>query len=174
MNEKIKSAVSAALIIALGFVVVFCGGGAALDLYLGIVLTALGAIALCLAIFVLAKTKALLFSTLFTASALLTVGIVLLLEKFSFAGIIWLLVYILLAFGAALVVFGLYTIICAKNLVNGLVQVLVGAAIVTLSLLFLLVPEFRDVFWIIVGILIIIYGILSLILAITGKELKKN
>ena len=174
MNEKIKSAVSAALIIALGFVVVFCGGGAALDLYLGIVLTALGAIALCLAIFVLVKTKALLFSTLFTASALLTLGIALLVEKLSFGVIIGILAYLLLALGAALVVFGLYTIICAKSLVSGLVQILIGAAIVTLTLLFLFVPEFNKAFWIIVGILIIIYGILSLILAITGKELKKN
>ena len=174
MKDKIQAIVTAALIIALGFVVVFCGGGAALDLYMGIVLTVLGAIAAVLAVVVLVKTKALLFTTTFVATALLTLGIALLAEKLSLAVIIYVLAFLLLAFGVALVLFGIYTMLGAKLLVNGIIQVIVGAAIVTLTLLFLFVPEFAKAFWIIVGVLIIIYGILSLILAITGKELKKN
>lgn len=174
MKDKIQAIVTAVLIIALGFVVVFCGGGAALDLYMGIVLTVLGAIAAALAIFVLLKTKALLFTTTFAACALLTLGIALLAEKLSIAVIIYILVFLLLALGVALVLYGVYTILGLKLIVNGVVQIIIGAAIVTLTLLFLFVPEFAKAFWIIVGVIIIVYGILSLVFAITGKELKKN
>ena len=122
----------------------------------------------------LIKAKAIVFSTVFVATALLTLGIALLAKELSIAGIIYILAYLLLAFGVALILFGLFTMFGAKNLVAGLVQVIIGAAIVTLTLLFLFVPDFAKAFWIIVGVIIIVYGILSLVFAITGKELKKN
>ena len=82
------------------------------------------------------------------------------------------LVYLLIALGGALVIYGAYS--AAKiNGFYGIGQIVLGAVAITIGILYLLVPEFNAVFWIIVGVLIAVYGVLLLITALAGKKLAK-
>ena len=91
----------------------------------------------------------------------------------SFGVLIGLLVYIMLALGIALVLYGIYTAVALKGLVPGIAQIVIGAAIIVLTILFLTVEDFRTVFWIITGVLVAVYGVLMLISAFIPQKKAK-
>ena len=71
----------------------------------------------------------------------------------------------------ALVLYGIYTMLAKKNTFYGLVQVIMGIIIAVLAILFLAIEDFRTAFWIIVGIVVVVYGVLALIsVFLPGKK----
>ena len=173
MKEKLLNIIEAIVIIVLGVIIAVCGGGAALDLYFGIVCIVGGVALAAISVYTLAKTKVLPFGTTFLSVALITVAITLFIGQLSFGVLIGLIVYLMLAFGITLVIYGIYTTVALKNLIGGIAQILVGAAIIVLTILFLTVEDFRTVFWIIAGILVAVYGVLMLISALVPQKKSK-
>jgi len=170
MKDKLMKVLEAVVIIALGIVVAVCGGGTALDLYFGIVAIIGGVALAALAIFTLVKTKVLPFGTTFLSVALITVAITLFVNALSFGVLIGLLVYLMLALGITLVLYGICTAVALKGIVPGIAQIVIGAAIIVLTVLFLTIEDFRTVFWIITGVLVAVYGVLMLISAFIPQK----
>ena len=173
MKEKLLNIIEAIIIIVLGVIIAVCGGGAALDIYFGIVCIVGGVALAAIAVYTLGKTKVLPFGMTFLSVALITVAITLFIGALSFSVLIWLIVYLMLALGIALVLYGIYTIGVLKNPIAGVAQILVGAAIIVLTILFLTVEDFRTVFWIIAGILVAVYGVIMLVAALVPQKKSK-
>ena len=173
MKEKLAGILEAVVIIAFGIIIAVCGGGTALDLYFAIVSLVAGAILLVVNVYTLIKVKELNFALTFLSCALITIGIAILAEKLSFAVLIPLMAFLLLGLGIALILYGLFVAL-RKNLFYGVGQMVVGAVLVTLIILFLTFPEFAQAFWIILGVVLALYGALLLIFTIVGKPEKKE
>lgn len=169
MKEKYAKIIVPIVIIVVGIIIAICGAGA-LDLYFGIGALAAGIILAIVNIVTLAKEKSLLFSSLFFSTALIVVGIAFLIGQLSFGPLITLVAYLILGLGAALVLYGLCTIFLTKKTAFGVIQIVVGLAIIALVIVFLNVPEFNKAFWIVTGILIAVYGAFELVLALTNKK----
>ena len=172
-TNKIVNIIEAIVIIVLGVIIAFFGGGTALDIYFGIVAIVGGVALAAIAVYTLAKTKVLPFGTTFLSIALITGAITLFVNALSFGVLIGLLVYIMLALGITLVLYGIYTAVALKGIIPGVAQIVIGAAIIVLTVLFLTVEDFRTVFWIITGILVAVYGVLMLISAFLPQKKAK-
>ena len=70
--------------------------------------------------------------------------------------------------GAGLVLVGCYALV-KKDTFGGAMNIVIGVAAITLAVLYITVEGFRDAFWIIVGILVAIYGVLEIIRAFLKK-----
>ena len=81
--------------------------------------------------------------------------------------------YLLLGLGIALILYGLFVAL-RKNLFYGVGQIVVGAVLATLVIIFLTVPEFAHAFWIIVGVVLAIYGALLLVFTLIDKDGKRK
>lgn len=172
MKDKLFGIIEALVLIALGIIIIVCGAGTALDIYFGIICLIGGLGLVALAIIALSKTKVLPLATIVLGSVLTAVGIALFTPYLSFAALINLFVIIILGFGAALVIYGVYTLLVVKNLFYGVGQIVIGACAIVLAILYMTVPDFAQAFWIVVGVLFIIYGALCLIAAFLGKKEK--
>lgn len=171
-NKKLVNVLESVALIVFG-VLIAIFGFRTFDIYFGIVFL-VGALGFLVAAIVeLSKYKTLSFSPLFLFCALLIFGVVILLGHFSLYYMVIILVYLVIAFGGALIIFGAYA--AAKvNAFFGIGQIVLGAVMVTVGVLYLLVPEFNTAFWIIVGVLVAVYGVLSLVMVATGKSLTKK
>lgn len=173
MKEKYIRIIAAIITIAMGVIIAVCGAGTALDMYFGIGFLVTGAVLIVLDVISLTKNKIISFGQVFLAAAFTTLGVALLFTKYvSFAMLINLIVLLVLGMGIALLIFGLLTLLLAKQVPFGIIQMVIGLVIVTLVIVYLNVAEFRTVFWIIAGILIAAYGVLDLITVLTNKKLK--
>ena len=170
-KEKLLKIIEAVFIIALGILVAVCGGGKALDIYLAIVATVVGVAFLALSFAGLATKKELLLAPLCVATIAITFAVALFAGWISFGLLIWVLVYLIIGVGAALIIHGIY-LLYKKLYVMGLVEVIVGAGAATIAILFILVEEFRVAFWIILGVLIAIYGVFYLVSTLMEKKVK--
>ena len=173
MKEKLTGILEAIVIIAFGIIIAVFGGGTALDLYFAIVALVAGTVLLIVNVYSLAKAKELSFALTFLSSALITVGVAILVNRLSFGVLIPLMAFLLLGLGIALILFGLFVVAFKKNLFYGVGQIVVGAVLATLVIIFLTVPEFAHAFWIIVGVVLAIYGVLLLIFTLVEKPKKK-
>lgn len=173
MKEKLAGVLEAIVIIAFGIIIAIFGGGTALDLYFAIVALVAGVVLLIVNLYALVKVKELNFALVFLSCALITVGVAILAKKLSFAVLIPLMAYLLLGLGIALILYGLFVAL-RKSLFYGVGQMVVGAVLVTLVILFLTVPEFAQAFWIILGVVLAVYGVLLLVFTLTGKNGKKK
>lgn len=173
MKEKLAGILEAVVIIAFGIIIAVFGGGTALDLYFAIVALVAGVILLMVNVYTLVKVKELNFGLVFLASALITVGVAILAQKLSFAVLIPLMAFLLLGLGIALVLYGIFVAV-RKNLFYGVGQIVVGAILATLVIIFLTVPEFAHAFWIILGVVLAVYGVLLLVFTLIGKPEKKK
>lgn len=173
MKEKLAGILEAVVIIAFGIIIAIFGGGTALDLYFAIVALVAGVILLMVNVYTLVKAKELNFGLVFLASALITVGVAILAQKLSFAVLIPLMAFLLLGLGIALVLYGIFVAV-RKNLFYGVGQIVVGAILATLVIIFLTVPEFAHAFWIILGVVLAVYGVLLLVFTLIGKPEKKK
>ena len=168
MKSKITAIIESILMIVFGILIAIYGGGAALDTYIAIVCVAGGVVLGVLALVALTQTKILDFSLVFGSAALITIAIAVFTNWLSFSVLITLLVFLLMGLGVALLLYGIYS--CVKGFVfNGVGQIVVGALLVTFTALYLGVEGFRQAFWIIIGILIALYGVLFLITVLTQK-----
>jgi hypothetical protein len=156
--------------IALG-VCVAIFGFRTFDMYFGIVFLVAAVGFLAAAIVGVSKYRILHFGLLFAFTALTTFGVIILMNQFSLYYMVIVLVYLLIALGGALVIYGVYAI-GKINGFYGIGQIVLGAVAITIGILYLLVPEFGVAFWIIVGVLIAVYGVLLLVNALIDKKHK--
>lgn len=171
-KEKLLAIIEGVIIAALGVLIAIFGGGAVLDTYIAIVCLVLGVAFAVVSIIAYANTRVLAFSNVFISAALIVLGIGLLVGWISFAVFIILLVLILMGLGFALIIHGIYSL-SKKALLLGIGEIVFGALAVTFSFLYIYVPEFQQAFWIVVGILIALFGILLIVSALLDKKSKK-
>ena len=167
-REKLTQVLEGAIMVALGILVAIFGTGA-FDLYFGILATIIGAVLLAYDIFLLTKKQTLEASAFILPCVLLTLGICLFVHVIGFAMLVAILVVFLLGFGAGLIFYGAY-LIAKKATLNGVINLVMGIAAVTLSVLYLTIEDFRVAFWVIVGIVIAIYGVLAILGAFIEKK----
>ena len=167
-KEKLTQVLVGAILVALGILVAIFGTQA-FDLYFGIIATAAGAVLLAYAIVLLTKKQKLSASAFVLPSVLLAVGITLFTPVLEFSALVQFIVVLILGLGAGLIFYGVY-LIAKKATLNGVINLVIGAVAVTLSVLYLFVGDFRPVFWIIVGIVIALYGILEIVSAFLEKK----
>ena len=173
MSNKLSTILAGVLFIALGVIIAVSGGGTALNVYIGIVSIVAGVALLVFACIAVAKKLPLPIGGVLLAGILITIAIAIFMEKLSFAALIGVLIFALMGLGFGLVVVGLYTIV-RHSLIYGLGQIVLGALFVLFTALFLGIPDFAKAFWIIIGIMVIVYGVLVLVSAFVGpKKLKK-
>ena len=103
------------------------------------------------------------------AGALIAVGAGLFAKYTTFAFLVNFLVLVVMGVGAALILYGIYFLIKVDKL-YGILQIVVGAGLVALTAVYMAVPDFAKTFWIIVGILIAVYGAISMIFALADKK----
>ena len=168
-NQLVINVLEGIIIIVLGILIAVCGIDATVNIYFGVLAVVLGAAAAGFSIYLLAKEGEMPLGITVLAGALIALGVGLFTGYISLGVFINILVIALLGVGAALVVYGVYFFVKVNKL-GGLIQIIVGAALVTLTIVYINVPEFVKYFWIIVGILIAVYGAFSVIFAIAKKD----
>ena len=168
-NQIVLNVIEALITIVLGILIAVVGIGQTVDIYFGVLALVLGVSAIGLALYFLAKENVLPFGMTIVGGALIAVGCGLFANFISFAVIVNILILVVLGGGAALIAYGIYFFI-KKNKVIGLIQMLIGAAVVTLTAVYINVPDFQKAFWIIVGVLIALYGAFSLVYALVNKK----
>lgn len=169
-QNKLVNVIEGAVLLVLGILVAI-NGWAAMDKYFGIVGIAGGAILALLALAICFKTKVLPFGFLALGGALLAVGIALVADKLSLEAVLWITIYASIGLGAALAVFGLYVILARKSLGLGIAFLVIAAILIILPIVYINVNDFRDVFWVIVGIAMAVYGGLIIVLTLLDKKL---
>ena len=172
MSKKLVAICEGVLLVVIGVLVAVFGGGQTIDLIVGIIGIAGGAILLCLALLTLIKEKKYAFNLWFGAVAGLLIGIFLVAEKTTIAFLIEYAIYFGIAFGAAFLGLGIYSLCAKKDAKAGLIQLIGGALIVTFGMLFLFVEDFAQFFWIVVGVLIALAGVYVAVMALLKKEAK--
>ena len=168
-KERLSNLLEGVVILIFGIVVAVCGIGEAIDLWFGIGFTVTGAVLAIVAIITLARGGELPLYPVFLASAHLALGIGLFTHWLSFAVLVNIFVLLLLALGAALLLHGLYSVAKVSQ-VFGIGEIILGVLLLTFSILYITVPDFRHVFWIIIGILIAVYGAFIAVFALLGKK----
>lgn len=168
-NEKLTAVLEGILVIVLGILIAVVGIGETVDIYFGVLALVLGAASLGLAIYLLAKKGVMPLGMTLGAGALIAVGAGLFAKYTTFAFLVNFLVLVVMGVGAALMLYGIYFLIKVNKL-YGVLQIVVGAGLVTLTAVYMTVPDFAKAFWIIVGIFIAVYGTLSVIFALVDKK----
>ena len=169
MSQKLLNIIEGALVVALGVLIAIFGGQEVMDIYFGVMFIIAGAGLLAFAIVGLVKTNILSFAVTFFAFAALLLGTFLVARYYSFGYLVYTLILLIIAAGGALIFKGVYTIV-KYSVVYGIGQIVIGAAAITLGVLYLTVPEFYTVFWIVVGVLVALYGTFMIVGAILAKQ----
>ena len=169
MNNKVSRVLEGAVLLALGIIIAVCGIGTAIDIYFGIAFTVAGVCILLLGIIGLSKKNADSLANLILGSVLLTIGICLFTPWLSFAPLVNLLVIAILGLGIGLILTGSYCI-AKKLLLSGVGQLVIGVLMVVFTIIYKVNPDFSQVFWIVVGVLVAIYGALVIVSALIAKK----
>lgn len=167
-NKKLILILEAIATIALGILVAIFGTQT-LSMYFGIVFLVASVGFLVACIMSLVKLHTLTFVPVASCTVLATLGVLLLVRVDMVGFLVWLFIYLLLGVGAALVLHGIYFMI-KHNVIFGIGEVTLGIIVTLLSSLYLTVYEFQVVFWIVVGVVIAVYGVLLLIGALFNKD----
>ena len=166
-KNKLLCVIEGAIIVALGVLIAIFGFGA-VDLYFAIASTVVGAALLGVSIYGMSKNS-LDVGVLALSGVLIAIGVGLFTHYISFGILINLIVIAILGFGAALIIYGIY-LIAKKYPVYGTLVLIIGVVLVTLSVLYICLADFRNVFWIIVGIVIALYGVLYIVAVLTERK----
>ena len=166
-KNKLLGVIEGAIIVALGVLIAIFGFGA-VDLYFAIASTVVGAALLGVSIYGMSKNS-LDVGVLALSGVLIAIGVGLFTHYISFGILINLIVIAILGFGAALIIYGIY-LIAKKYPVYGTLVLIIGVVLVTLSILYICLADFRNVFWIIVGIVIALYGVLYIVAVLTERK----
>lgn len=169
-NEKLSKIFTFAVLIVLGILIAIFGTGA-IDVYLGIVACIAGVVVLADTLFLVSRKEKVVATPFVIASAFLAIGIALFVHWISFAAIVNFLVVVILGAGVGLFFYGIY-LLAKKEQSAGLLNVVVGVIAIVLAVLYMALPKFREIFWIIVGIVIAVYGLLGLIFTLIDKKNK--
>ncbi|MCR4880190.1 MAG: hypothetical protein K5906_04470 [Bacilli bacterium] len=168
-KEKLQTVLEGIFLLVFGILIAVCGIDTTVNIYFGVVFTAVGACALLLIIALLIKKAPIIPALFFMAGIGLTVGICLFTNWLSFSALIPLLIAVILGAGAGLVVHGLYMAI-KVNVIYGIGELVIGAAIMTLALVYMYVPDFQKPFWIITGILVAVYGAFTVVFGLIKRK----
>ena len=176
-NKKLLNISEGIGTIILGILLAAFGGQTVLDTYFGVLFIFAGAAFLCFTIISLVKTGVLLFAPTFITVVGIILGSFILANYYSFGYFVYTIVLILIALGFALAFYGVYTIV-RFSIFYGIGQIVAGALLAVLAFCYIFIPEFYQAFWIIVGIVVAIYGAFFLIVSIidaaeTRKEVKE-
>ena len=167
-KDKLTTMLSALLIIVLGVLVAIFGAAAVLNLYFGIAACVAGACLLAFSIVLMIRKELVPPLGVVGGAALVAIGVGLIVGKIDAGVLIGLLVFAVLGGGAGLLCYGIYLL--TKKATNlGILDLIVGVAALTLAILYLAVAGFAQAFWIIVGILIAIYGVSQIVIAALKK-----
>lgn len=168
-NKDLSKVIQGIIAVVVGILIAVLGIGAVMDTYLAILAIVVGSILLLLAFYTLYNKKLLPLSPLALGGALIAVGIGVFTNYISFMMIINILVISLFGVGGAFIVYGVF--VAAKGKVPfGVAFMVIGGALIALAACYLAFEDFRKVFWIIVGVLIAVYGALLIVLALTEKK----
>ena len=171
-KQKLFAIIEGAIIVALGVLIAIYGPVTVLDTYVGIVAIVLGVALLIANIATYADSKALALPGLALAFVLISCGIGLVIPGYLSLGMVFnFLIFALIGLGVDLMVYGAF-LISKKFLFTGVGEIVIGALLVVFSFLYIFVPEFRDAFWIIIGVLIAIYGVFFIVSAFLEKKKK--
>ena len=168
-NKTLIAVLQGIVVLLLGIFVAVFGVGATLNVYFGIVACVLGAFLVAFSLFLVLKGEVLTFAPLALGGALIGVSVGVFTNVISFAMLITILIFALMGLSGGLVLYGIYNM-TKYSLFYGLGQMVIGGGILALTLVYHFNPDFAKVFWIIVGILIAVYGGLQIIFALTKKK----
>ena len=169
MDSKIASIVRGAIIIALGVLVAIYGAAAVADTYFAVVFLIVGIASLLLAGVSVARKLPLPVMYVILGAILIAIAIGLFTNQLSFGVFISLAVFIIMGAGAGLMISSIY-FLAKKQTPLGIAQLVCGAVCVLLAGLYIGLPDFRKAFWIIVGIVIALYGAVVLVTALMDKK----
>ena len=167
-KETLFQILSGAILVALGILIAIFQIGA-LDLYFGIIAIVGGAVLLAYGIYLLIKKNGVNGSSVILACVLLALGITLVIHFVSFGALVPLILTLMIGGGTGLVLVGVYAV-AKKNTFGGLVNILIGVTAIVLAVLYIAVEGFRDAFWIIVGVVVAVYGVLEIVGAFINKK----
>ena len=167
-NKKIITVFEGLATVVLG-VLIAIFGTQTLATYFGILFLISGAGFLVVSIAGLAKLKTLVFGAVLAFTTLVLFGVVLLVEPDLLDTFIRLFVYFIIALGGALLLHGIYFMI-KHNVIYGIGQMTLGAIAIVLGVLYRVVIPFRTAFWIVIGVVVALYGILLVV----DKKKKKD
>ena len=172
MSKKLTGILTGVAVAAFGLLLLLTSILDSLDVVnviFGVVLMLLGAACVALAVLGLVKEKKLEFKLCLGATAGLFLGLMVILNQLNIFAIFALLVYAVPPVGLALLAHGIF-MICKKETVPGLIKAGVGVAATVIGMLYLFVESFQQVFWIIVAILLLVYGAYMIVMACLKKE----
>ena len=173
MDRKITNVLRGAFIVVLGVLVAVCGAGTAMNTYFGVVAVIAGALMLLASVIAIAKRLPMPVGFLIGGSVLVTIAIALFAGALDLGVLIQAMVFVLLGAGVGFVLLGIYTII-KSSMIYGLGEIVLGGLMILFTALYLGIPEFRNAFWIVVGIVMIIFGVLAIIAALMDKKRSKK
>ena len=168
-KEKIIQVLLGIAIIVLGVLVAIYGPTSVLNLYFGIAACAVGGAYVIYGVFLLSKKLSVPAFAFVAGGALVSIGIGFLVGHISTDVLVQLIVFALLGAGAGLILYGIYLLGKKINFVSVSITVF-GVATLTFAILYLAVPKFREVFWIIIGILIALYGLYTIVMLFIKKR----
>ena len=160
-NKLIRQIISGIVCIILG-VLIAIYGPKAIDTYLGIIFCVLGASLLGFQAIVWYKKLEMSPVDVLYGAVLLTVGVFLFTDWLSVAGFINFIVVIVVGLGAGLLMYGIH-LLTKKEKFSGFLDTLLGVVALVIAILYLTVEKFRDIFWIIFGVVFAAYGLLVII-----------
>ena len=168
-KKKLSQVLSGVILVVLGILIAVFGAAQTLNIYFGIIACVAGALLLAYAIYLLVKKQAVVPSTFILPCVLLAVGICLFTPWLGVEFIFDFLAVIAIGAGAGLIFYGAY-LIAKKNVFGGILNIVIGAVVLTLAVLYKAVPKFQNAFWIIIGVLVAVYGVLMIVSAFIGKK----
>lgn len=167
-NKKLLTVLEGIAVVALG-VLIAIFGTKTLATYFAVLFLVAGAGFLVVSIVGLVKLKTLLFSTVLAFTVATTMGVVLLVQPEIFEIVVYLFVLFVIAVGGALFLHGIYFMI-KHNAIYGIGQMTLGAIAIVLGILYIKIPDFRKAFWIVVGVVVALYGILLIVGGLANKK----
>lgn len=171
-KEKLTNLIEGLILMVLGIFIAIFGGGQVVDVYFGIVSLVTGLVFGIMALMEVTNKRPLPLKPVVLCGAFVSVAIGLFVGWLSFAQLINLLILIILGCGAGLVIYGIY-LMAKKKTSLGVTIFILGVFLVVLPVLYMLIPDFRKAFWIIVGIIIALEGLLQVASALIKEKKKK-
>lgn len=168
-NKKLITVLEGVITLTIGILIAIFGIQTVLDLYFGILFLVGGVVLLIIEFVRLVKSSKMLFTGLFMGTALTSIGACLLAHHLSLGILIGVIVILVIAFGGALLLFGIYTLLKVNKAV-GIFQMVIGLLAVLMGVLYLTVAGFAQAFWIVVGILIALYGAFIIVYTLVSKK----
>ena len=173
MDNKIANVFRGAFIIVLGVLMAVCGVGTAVDTYFGVVAIVAGVLLLGLGVYTAVKKQPLAIGAILLGAILTTIAVAVFIDKLSFAVLVTLFIYVIMGLGFGLALLGIFSL-ARRETIAGIVEIVVGGLLVLFTALYLGIPDFQKAFWIIVGVIMIIFGVAIIVFTLVDKKSGKR